>query len=177
METSVIFGARADRKETTSNLAKQLPVFDKEPPPFPGKSLQYTLSQPSLGEEVFEGCFGAFPEFFSSDLLHTEGRIPPSLSPQEDLAFDWFSEVEGGFILSSPYFSQEDPRRGLKYHGSKLSLEVDLGQRSAESFSSHLPGAQEDFVKSTTTNVFISAFLDIEEHHGFVWTKKIGGFS
>jgi hypothetical protein len=79
LETGGSFGARVDRKETTSSLGSTTPVFDKEPPPFPGKSLQHTLFQPSLGEEVFEGCFGDFSKFFPSEhCTQKEEYHPPS---------------------------------------------------------------------------------------------------
>lgn len=60
MEIGGIFGARVDRKEMTSSLAQQLPLFDKDFPPTPSKLLPHTLFQPSFDEEVFEGCFVDF---------------------------------------------------------------------------------------------------------------------
>lgn len=46
-----------------------------------------------------------------------------------------------------------------------------------KSLVSHLPDAQEYLAKSTSTKGFILAFLDVEEHRGFVWTKETGGFT
>jgi hypothetical protein len=71
---------RRGRKHLTVRLCTRL--LTKKSPPLSGKSIQHTFFQPSLRNEVFEGCFGDFPGVSFSDHLHTEGGIPPSLSPQ-----------------------------------------------------------------------------------------------
>jgi hypothetical protein len=136
-----------------------------EPPP-PLLVSSHPLS-PHPGMILMLVASDIFQIFWFWTLLSQKEASPPALSSPDDLALDWLSQEEGGFLRSPSSTSPDHEGSSFSPGGAKARVVTGFSHRSevfCQAVSQEFPSPSKGF---------ISAHLDVEEQRGFTQERRV----